>query len=358
MSVLSVIIAIIILGIIIIAHEFGHFLAARKNGVLVEEFAIGMGPKLLSKKRGDTVWSIRAFPIGGFCKMRGEDEDDRSEVAFNSKKINQRFVILIAGVVMNVILALVITSASSLANGFGVPEISRILPDSAAEAAGLKTGDRIIRINKENVNIYQDVTFIMSEANGLPMDITVKRGGEKITFTITPKLVDNGSYQVYQIGFERGWRSAFFGKAIEGYSRAGFFESLKTGAYTSAFYVKSTFIGFLRLFTMKIKASELAGPIGIVSIIGENYTAAASVGAGAVIWTMLEFMALISANLAVANILPLPTLDGGRIVFLLIEGIRKKPIDPQKEGMVHFAGFVLLMIFAVFIAYNDIMKLM
>jgi regulator of sigma E protease len=354
----SVIVAVLILSFIIVAHEFGHYIAARKNGVLVEEFAIGMGPKLFGKKIGDTLWAVRLFPIGGFCKMLGDDEENSDPRAFNAKKLWRRLIIISAGVIMNVVLALAITCTSSLANGFAVPVIKNIIPDSPAEKAGLRSGDRITRLNDSGVHIYSDVSFFMAEATGSPIDITVLRDKQKLTFQLTPRFVEytDGS-QAFQIGFERDWHTPFFGKTEEGLQRAGFFESLYNGFFTAGFYVKSTFLGFIRMFTLQIKASELAGPIGIVSIIGENYTEAAKAGVGAMIWTMLNFMALISANLAVANILPLPTLDGGRLVFLAIEGIRRKPVDPNKEGMVHFAGFILLMIFAVFVAYNDIMRM-
>ncbi|MDR1000975.1 MAG: RIP metalloprotease RseP [Clostridiales bacterium] len=352
---MSIIIAILVFGAIVLIHELGHYWAARKCGVTVEEFAIGMGPKIFSWTKNNIVFSLRGIPIGGFCKMLGEDDESNDPGALNRKSIPQRTIILAAGAMMNLALAFIIFLFITLFSGFSTTTIHQTMPGSPAEAAGLRSGDRITRLNGTSVNIFGDVTFELSGNTGSPTEVTYVRDGQIHTTTITPYKAEDGSYK---IGFLASGRTGLFEKRVEGYERAGAWESLTTSAFEIAFYVKVTIVSLVRLVTGQLDMGQLSGPIGIVSVIGEAYTESVKVSAWAVVLNMLSLCAILSANLGVFNLLPLPGLDGGRLAFVFVEAIRRKPLPVEKEGLVHFIGIVLLMILAVFIAFNDIKKLL
>lgn len=364
---MSILLAFIVFSLVVIVHEWGHFYAARKCGILVEEFAIGMGPKLFSIKPGETVYSIRLFPIGGSCRMLGEEEAEDDERAYNRKPVWKRMIVILAGVVMNLVLAFVIAVAFVFFNGFFEPVAFDFPEDSAAQAAGMMINDRIVRANDTVIKTHNDFNFYMAvEADGSPINLEIMRGKERVEITVTPKLQEDG----YKLGFYAGQKFGVFenmGENPNNLQRAGFLESIGIAGNNVSSFVKSTVVGLSGIFTQKVTMDDMAGPIGIVTIIGENYEKSITdVGemhrtfgekALAAMWTLLQFAALISANLAVMNLLPIPVLDGGRMVFLTIEAIRRKPINPEREGLAQMASFVLLMILVVIVAYNDIMKL-
>jgi regulator of sigma E protease len=332
----------------------GHFITAKKSGVLVEEFAVGMGPKILSKQYGETLYSLRAFPIGGFCKMLGEDDQSTDNRAICKKSIAQRFLILSGGAIMNLILAFLIFLFLVAFNGFTSTKIHSVVDGSPAQQLGLQPGDKIIRLNGSIINIYDDLTYEISLNNGTSMPISYERNGKRHNSEITPYKYEDGSYKV-GIMFEG--RTGIFEKSVEGIQRAGIFESLGNAACEIVFYVKATVGGIIRLITLQLPMEQMSGPIGIVTVIGQAYDASIQNGVWIMVMQMLYLCAILSANLGVFNLLPLPGLDGGRLVFVLFEAIRKKPLPAEKEGLVHFIGLVLLMILAVFIAYSDIRKL-
>ncbi len=351
---MSVFIAIVVFTIIVLVHEWGHYIAARKSGVLVEEFAIGMGPTIFSRKRGDTVFSIRLFPIGGFCKMLGEDTDNFEPRAFNSKSVYSRLLVISAGVIMNFLLAFIIFSIIAFVAGISVPVVKQVVDGSPAQAAQLMAGDRITEINGTKINIGSDLMFSLSQSKGQPMKVVLLRGGESYIKIIVPQKDAEGNYK---IGFLLDGKSGAISENTT-LQKASIFDSIAEGFWSIAFYVKVTLFGLMQLITRNLSVSEMSGPIGIVTVISDVYTMAAKESIISVILNMAKFVAILSANLAVFNFLPLPALDGGRLVFLTVEAIRKKPIAPEKEGMVHFVGFVLLMVLAVFVAYNDILKIL
>lgn len=351
---MSVIIALIVFGMIVLVHEFGHFYAARKCGIFVEEFAIGMGPKLFGIKRGDTLYSIRILPLGGFCKMMGEDEGSSDQRAFNNKTVAQRIIVISAGVIMNFLLALVIFTALSMYNGFLVPVISEVSKGSPAMEAGLQEGDRITHINGTKVNIFEDLSVDIRGSNGKDIVLKFTRDGQKYEKTIVPTLNEEGSYVV---GIGSTLKTGVFSPSIDGYEKATFLESVQNGFWKILFWIKQIILGLVKLFTLGLSKDDIAGPLGIVGAIGDTYNASVKEGAIIALLNMAQFTAILSANLGVFNLLPLPALDGGRLVFLIIEGIRRKPINPEKEGVVHLVGFVLLMALALFVTYNDIMKI-
>ena len=353
---MSIVITVIIFGLIISAHEAGHFIAARIGGVPVLEFAVGMGPKLFSFTRGETMYSLRLIPIGGYCKMLGEDEYDDDPRAFCNRPVHRRVAVAAGGSIMNFVMAFLIFLIVVAMTGMYLPQIRELLPGMPAEAAGFLPGDRIVKVNGTKVNIYEDFRTAMADNGGRAAEITLRRNRESVTKTITPVYsVESGGYLV---GFRPDAKTGLFGASEPEYERAGVLETLHTAFYDIAFWIKYTFISLTRLVTGRASVDDLAGPIGVAQAIGVTYEETKSYGLSVTMITMANIMALISANLGVFNLLPLPALDGGRLVFLALEGVRKKPLARDREGMVHLAGFVALMVLAVFIAVNDIRKFM
>ncbi len=356
---MSIIIAILVFGGIILVHELGHFFAARKCGVKVEEFAIGMGPRILHRKFGETIYSLRLFPIGGSCRMLGEDESNSDRRAFNNKPVLPRIVIILAGAFMNFVLALVIATGVIMVNGYTSPTVSAVVSGSPAEQVGLMPGDRIIEADGTKINIFYDMTFLLQDTQAKPISLTILRDGKKIQKQVTPYAVQSeDGITEYRIGFNAIKKDGFFSEQREGFEKAGIFDSIQNGFYTNVFYVKTALVGISRLATLKIGIDQMSGPIGVTNAIGETYEKSMEFGVKPAVLNVLNLMAFLSANIGIFNLLPFPALDGGRFIFLLLEAIRRKPVKPEIEGMIHFVGFTLLMILTVFILYNDIVRLL
>lgn len=376
---MPIFIAILIFGLVILVHELGHFIAARRSGVLVKEFAIGMGPKLIGKQVGETLYSLRILPLGGFCLMLGDDADSMgdkegdaeyteanalSDRTFNSKGIPQRMAIMFGGSFMNFVLAFVLFTLLAMLTGFATTTLHSVTEGSPAEAAGLMPGDRITSFNGSVIFLFEDISFGMATNDGRPVDLGFTRDGERHVATIVPEFVGDR----YLLGIAPTRRFGLLQDPSDAMERATLSHSISVGFFRIGFFVRTTLIGLVRLVTAQLGFDQLAGPIGIVSMIGGQYQTtlevaeAANQGTAFVVLsltlTMLQFAAFISANLGVLNLLPFPALDGGRIIFLTIEAIRRKPIPPEREGIFHIAGFVLLMILAVFIAYQDILNIL
>ena len=371
---MSIVIAILIFGLIIIVHELGHFWAARRCGIWVREFAIGMGPKLFAIQGEETLYTIRALPIGGFCLMHGdeadpmlkkedEDEVDNSDRSLNGKPIYQRMIVMFAGSFMNFVLAFVIFTLIAGITGISTTTLSHVSQGSPAEASGLAAGDRIISLNGRRIFLWDDIRFEISTGYGRPIDVTFLREGQRYNTVVTPQLIGGQ----YMIGVGPVQRGGMFIEIPEGFYRVSITEALTDGFMRIGFVIRTIIFSLTRLITT-LAFDQMAGPIGIVHIIDSHYqeTVAAAeqaqIGTGTVILSLVLSMAnlgaIISANLGLFNLLPLPALDGGRLIFLSLEAIRRKPISPEREGMVHLAGFVLLIILAVFIAYQDIINLL
>jgi len=368
----TIVAGLLIFTIIVMVHELGHFWAARRAGVHVEEFSIGMGPRLLHFTRKDTMYSIKLFPIGGSCRMLGDEEDGKIDPrALNAKPVGWRIMIFVGGAAMNFVLAFVIFTITAMFTSYADTTIQRFSATSPIAEAGVQIGDRIVRINNQNVNIYGDFALEMMRADGSPIDIVVERDGQRLDFTIVPHYLESESRFI--VGFTPGMGiGPFFARTYvdaDGYTaywdnvawvyRSGFFRSIRLGFDNMVFSVRATFFGLTRLITQGFNAGGLMGPIGIVTHVGGQVERDLQAAGGmAAFWSLMGFTALLSANLGLINLLPLPALDGGRLIFLLLEAVRRKPIPPDKEGIVHFAGFVLLMLLAVFVAYNDIVRLL
>jgi len=292
-------------------------------------------------------------PIGGFCRMHGEDTGDSDEGALSGKKVSQRMWIMASGSIMNFLLALAIFVVLVMLTGYPTTAIRQLVADMPAAQNGLLPGDRITHINGSRVNIYEDILFELSLSGGKPVDVTFFRDGLQQTKTIVPQTNEAGEFK---IGFAPNYRGGILSEKTPEYQRVGVFDTVLTAFFQIIFYVKATVVGVLRLVTGRANMGEMSGIIGITGIIGETYEAASKISFLSVVLSLANLCALLSANLGVINLLPLPALDGGRLVFLTLEAIRRKPVPPEREGMIHFVGFVLLMIFAVFIAYLDIVK--
>ena len=353
-NLIPIFIAIIVFSILVIVHEFGHYIVAKKSGIFVEEFAVGMGPILISKKIGETIYSIRALPLGGFCRMMGEDENCNDERAFNQKSVFKRMAVVVAGPFMNFVLAFFICTILVSSSGFATTTIESLISGGGAEIAGLKVGDQIKKINNVNISVYEDLSFFMMENNGEKVTVEIKRENEKLKIDVQPFQLEDGRWI---LGFSPKFKIGFFGNDKEGYEKATIFETIKTGFDTMCFYIRSTIIGFIRLFTFNVSVDEIAGPIGIIEVVGNSYEQGIKHSLGAAISNISSIAALLSANLGAINLFPIPAMDGGRLIFLIIESFRGKPISPEKEGMIHFVGFACLMAFMVFIAYNDISRI-
>jgi len=362
---MSIVIAIIIFGFIVIIHELGHFWTARRCGVLVEEFAVGMGPKLYSWTRGDTMYSIRLLPIGGYCRMLGENTEDDDPRAFNTKSIPKRAAVLFAGAAVNILFALVIFIGIVMFGGYTSLQVSNVLAGSPAAAAGFRDGDRIVSVDGRGVRIVEDLSFILMDYDGAkPLDIGLDRDGALIHKTLTAMKTQDGNYI---LGFNPMPKAGCFQTGIGSFQRAGFFECVYAGFCKFWAFIYMTVYGIARLVTLRLPMSDLSGFIGITSTIGAVYDTNINTGIAKhlplaaiianVSYSMVLLAGMLSAALGIFNLLPLPALDGGRLAFLLAEAVRGKAVKPEREGMVHLVGFVLLMVLAVFVAYNDVLKI-
>lgn len=342
---MKIIIALLIFSLIVIIHELGHFLFAKKNGIGVIEFSLGMGPRLFSAQKGGTKYSLKLLPFGGSCMMLGEDGASNDESAFGNKSVWARISVIAAGPIFNFILAFVLAIFIVGTIGYDAPKIYGIIKDYPADIAGIKEGDTILKMNDTNIHIYREVSLFVQMHQGETVELTYERDGTKYETTLVPKLSDETG--TYLLGFS--------GAGVR--TKGNPLTIIKYSAYEVRYWIDITIKSLGMLFQGQVKADDVSGPVGIVNVIGDTYEASRSDGILYVFLNMFNISILLSANLGVMNLLPLPALDGGRLVFLFIEAIRGKPIDPEKEGMVHFIGFMLLMALMIFVMYNDIRQL-
>lgn len=348
--VVSIIFFILIFCVIVISHEFGHFIIAKKNGIHVVEFFVGMGPSLFSFVKGDTKYSLKLFPIGGACIFEGEDGlesekgEEMSEGAFPKAPVWVRFATVLAGPMFNFITAYLMAIILVWTCGVRLPVVYSVQPGSAAEAAGLQAGDVICRMNGHAVHMQEQVTFHSVMNRGGDITLVYLRDGEKTTVTLTPTWNEEAGR--YLMGTTGG------GDIL----KCNVFQTFQYAFYTIESYVQSTFMSLSMLVHGQLTRNDVAGPLGMVKIVDETYDIVKETGAVNVVLSMVEIALILSVNLGILNLLPLPALDGGRLVFFLIEAVRGKPVPPEKEGMVHLGGMLALMLIMVLALINDISK--
>lgn len=345
----SIILFIIIFCVVVISHEFGHFIIAKKNGIRVVEFFVGMGPALFSFRRGDTKYSLKLFPIGGACVFEGEDglekeKGELSEGAFPNAPVWARFGTIFAGPLFNFLTAYVMAVILVSVCGITTPEVQVVNEGSMAQEAGLQVGDMITGINGKRIHLGGEVTLISQlNTKGESLTVTYERQGEKNTVVIHPSY--DASTQRYYMGIVAG-----------GYLKCNVPQTFQYALYTMKFYAETTFKSLQMLVTGQLSKEDVSGPVGIVKMVDDVYDAVRPYGVAEVMLNMINIALLLSVNLGIMNLLPLPALDGGRLVFLLIEALRGKPVPPEKEGMVHLAGMMALMILMALVLFNDITK--
>ncbi len=325
-------------------HELGHMLLAKKNHIGVNEFSIGMGPVLASFVKGETKYSIRLFPFGGACMFEGEDGISEKSNSFQNASVFARISAVAAGPVFNFILAYILALFFIGGSGYDEPVVSGVIPGYGAEEIGIQPGDVIKKLGKKKIHLYKEISFYSMTHEGEETPVVYERDGKTYKGVLVPKRnEETGRY--------------LFGLQGSGESKKGnALEILRYSAYEVKYCISTTVDSLKMMFQGKLSKDDVSGPIGMAVFIGDVYEASSVSGWQVVAMNMLSLTILISANLGVMNLLPLPALGGGRLVFLIIELFRGKKIDPEKEGIVHFIGLVLLMMLMVFIMYNDIQK--
>ena len=343
-NILYILLAIVLLGIIVTVHEFGHYCVGRLCGIGIVEFSVGFGPRLLGWERKGIKYSLRAIPLGGYCAFVGEDERNDDPRAMNNQPVWKRFITVLAGPFMNFVLAFVVCAV--MLNGYFIaetyPVVDQVMEGMPAEAAGLQKGDKILEVNgveltNDSAGVSLMVSTMQSGDLTQPIQLAIERDGERMDFAINAVPVEEGESTRYQIGIVFSSRTFTF------------FESIgKAGSYM----VETTGMMLDSLKNLIFKGEGLndtAGTVGIIAVVAQQ----AREGMYMVLWLIF----IISLNLGIMNLLPIPALDGGRLLFLIVEMIRRKPIPPEKEGMVHGIGMILLLGLFVVLTYHDIVKL-
>lgn len=344
---MNIIFIVLMLGIIVFVHEFGHFVFAKLNHIQVNEFSIGMGPAIMKFQRGDTEYSVRALPIGGYCLMEDNSDDPTNKKAFNNRPVLARLSVALAGPFFNFILAFVLSIFVCHFTYIDPPTLTTVVENSAAEEAGLKEGDTITRLNNDRIYTFRELQlFTMVSDPKEPIDVEYERGGKRYTTSVKLKKdAETGSY--------------LFGIIAQPKDSKGILDDLEFSIYEVRLQIKTTIYSVKMLLFGKLSKDSLMGPVGIGNMMNtviedtkENSTKDTVVLN--VLLSIVDFTMLISANLGVMNLLPLPALDGGRIMFVLIEGISGKPVPREKVALVNAVGFALLMILMIFVFFNDI----
>lgn len=344
-TVLTIIIALLLFSLIIFLHEFGHFITAKLFKIKVNEFAIGMGPKLIAFGKGETRYSLRLLPIGGFCAMEGEDEESADPRAFNRQKVWKRIIVVSAGAIMNIILGFVLLIALRAQSSYFLSNTihSTGAAVTVADGAELKSGDEIVSINGFRIFCEFDMNYALSQYGNEEMEFVVKRDGQKV-------VVPGVQVDYSKVTGEEG-QYAFYIKELD--------KNVGTVITQAAKYTVSigriVWVSLADLIRGRYGLDAVSGPVGTVEIIGE----AASAGTNFLesLNNLLWVMAMIAVNLGIFNLLPIPALDGGRLLFLLIEAIFRRPVPPKYEGWIHAAGFVLLIGFMLIVTFNDVLRL-
>lgn len=343
---MGIILAILLFSVIIIFHELGHFTLAKLNGIRVDEFSLGLGPTLIGKEIGGTKFSLKLLPFGGACMMGEDDQDDVSEGSFNSKSVWARISVIVAGPVFNFIMALLLSIIMVVWIGYDAPVVDGVDKGYSAAEQGMQKGDVITELNGKSIHLWREVSlYNLMHADAGSVTVTYERDGQQHEITLEQRQLEGDAFK--RLGIRNSGVN----------TKAGVLKSIQYGGYTVKYWVDYAVESLKLLVTGQVGIKQMSGPVGIVNVVDETYKEAAPAGWSVVVLNLMNIAILLSANLGVMNLLPLPALDGGRLVFLFIEAVRRKRVPPEKEGMVHFAGFALLMILMAVIMFNDIRNL-
>lgn len=339
-TILTILVAILSFGLIILIHELGHFLVAKWSGIKVNEFSIGMGPAICKFGKKETKYCIRLIPMGGYVSMEGEDEESTDENAFNRKPVWKRILVVVAGAVMNVLLGLVIlASLVMMKDTIGTKVVAKF-NEGATSSQELMVGDEILRINGSPIFIDNDIVYeLLRDKDGV-VDMTVKRDGKRVE-------LKNVTFQMEEL--EDGQKSLVLDFKVFGQQKT-FGNAIKQTFCWTGSVIKLVWTSLIDLITGNFSFNQLSGPVGVATVIGQSARMGLS--------SYLLIIAFITINIGFFNLLPIPALDGGRLVFLIIEGIRRKPVPAKYEGYVHMAGFALLILIMVLVTYQDILRLL
>lgn len=345
---------LLIFCVVVVSHEFGHFIIAKANGIKVLEFYVGFGPKIIHWKKGDTEYSVRLIPLGGACVFAGMDavsmeksaeDGEKSEPekgSFLAATVWSRFATVIAGPVFNVILGFIIAFIMVNMIAIREPVVTEVLPGGAAEKAGLEAGDRIVSLNGEKVCLYDDLVLYTTVHEGEDIVMVYERDGKKYSTVLAPLFSEE--YGRYMIGISNADFAELKGA-----------DSIKYAWYEVRYNLKMTYSSLYMLVRGKVKSTDVAGPVGIaVNVVGETYAQTKAYGIKTVVINMMNIALMLTINIGILNLLPVPALDGGRLLFLIIEMLRGKPVPQEKEALVHFVGIIFFLILVVFIFFNDI----
>lgn len=342
---MKIIIAILVFSFIIIFHEMGHFLVAKACDVKVNEFQLGLGPRLFGVTKGETTFSLHALPFGGACVMEGEEEESDDERAFNKKNVWQRMAIVVAGPMFNFILAFILAVIIVAFMGYDKPVVTKVMEGYPAEEAGIKAGDEIVALNHYRIHFYRQVSVYSFLHPAENVTVTYKRNDKTHKVNLTPALDEESGR--YLLGITGGVYE----------KNPGPLEVIVYGWYEVEHQIYVTFASLKMLVMRQLSLNDMSGPVGIVKVIGDSYEESAKDGILYVVMNMFSISVLLSANLGVMNLLPIPALDGGRLLIYIIEVLRRKPMNEQVEQKINYAGFAFLMALMVLILFNDLYKL-
>ncbi|MBO4901681.1 MAG: site-2 protease family protein [Lachnospiraceae bacterium] len=345
--VIKILLAVLIFGILVFSHEFGHFLIAKANGIAVNEFWIGFGPKIFSFKKNETLYRINLLPLGGGCLFDNADPEHLEESTYRNAPVFSRMATVLAGPFFNFILAFILALfVVGQGGGYQTAVLLDVTEGSPAEAAGLRAGDDIRKFNGTRVHMFSEVTLLTMFSDGQESTIEFERDGQIYQVSLSPKY--NEEYGRYMFGIVGGDVDPVITPL----------KSLRYAYYYVIYEVKSVVKSLEWLVLGKLSAQELSGPIGMATIVSDEYDYAKEAGGWtAVILTMVSLGSLLSANLGAMNLLPVPGLDGGKFLLLIVEAFRRKPLSTKTEGAINLLGVVLLLALMVFVMYNDIARL-
>ncbi len=341
---MTIILFLLMISLVVFVHEGGHCIIGKRSGIGVEEFSVGIGPTIFSVKKGGTKYSLKPFPFGGFCRFEGMDGDTSSPSSFLNAPVWARIATVAAGPLMNFVLAFFLSLFVIGSTGVDMPVIADVIEGFPAEEAGLKAGDEIVRINNKNIRVYRDINLFSLTNRGKSANIIYRRDGELRQTVLTPRYSEKDDR--YLFGFT----------GPEEYVKVGPIGVMGYSLTEVRYWIEATWKSLSLLFRGEMTLDDVSGPVGVARVVDEVYEESKPSGAYYVWLNMMNLTVLLSANLGVMNLLPIPALDGGRLIFLVIEAVTRKKVPQKVELAVQFAGMCLLMVLMVVVMINDISR--